>query len=212
MRSFRLAFFGRRCQARRMTHPLPFTWPYALIFWAVFLWAYFPEYAIIKNASREQSKTDSKSLQIIMAGQSIGMLLAFGIAWWPGMLMPFGPRVAAFVVGTLLVFLGSLLRRHCWRMLGASFTGDVRANADQRVVTEGAYRFVRHPSYSAGIILTFGLGLALGSWPSAAVALVFTLASYIYRMNVEERALMAEIGEPYRAFARTRKRLVPFLY
>jgi protein-S-isoprenylcysteine O-methyltransferase Ste14 len=31
-------------------------------------------------------------------------------------------------------------------------------------------------------------------------------------MNVEERTLLAVIGEPYRQFMRTRKRLIPFIY
>ena len=26
--------------------PLPYVWPYALLFWAVFVWAYLPEFAI----------------------------------------------------------------------------------------------------------------------------------------------------------------------
>lgn len=37
-------------------------------------------------------------------------------------------------------------------------------------------------------------------------------AVYLYRMNVAERALLAVIGEPYRQFMQTRKRLIPFLY
>ena len=41
---------------------------------------------------------------------------------------------------------------------------------------------------------------------------VSALASYSYRMNVEERALLATLGEPYREFMRTRKRVIPFIY
>jgi len=195
-----------------MVRPLPFTLPYAPIFWLAFLWAFLPEAGIVNRAQRAQSKTDSKSLQVIMAVQGLGTFLAFSIAWWPGMLMPIVQRLIAFIVGTLMIVFGSLLRRHCWRMLGSSFTGDVRAHAGQKVVTAGAYNYVRHPAYTAGIMMTAGVGIALGSWLSALVAVVFSSAAYIYRMNVEERALMAEIGEPYRAFASTRKRLVPFLY
>lgn len=195
-----------------MIRPLPFTWPYAAVFWVAFLWSFLPEAGIVSRAQRTQGKTDSKSLQVIMAAQGFGTFLAFSIAWWPGMLMPMVPRLIAFVVGTLMLVFGSLLRRHCWRMLGASFTGDVRAHAGQKVIADGAYRYVRHPSYTAGIVMTTGVGVALGSWLSALVALVFSSASYVYRMNVEERALMAEIGEPYRVFASTRKRLVPFIY
>jgi protein-S-isoprenylcysteine O-methyltransferase Ste14 len=35
---------------------------------------------------------------------------------------------------------------------------------------------------------------------------------YTYRVRVEERALLAAIGEPYRRFMQTRKRFVPFLF
>jgi protein-S-isoprenylcysteine O-methyltransferase Ste14 len=31
-------------------------------------------------------------------------------------------------------------------------------------------------------------------------------------MTVEERALLAVVGEPYREFMRTRRRLIPFIY
>jgi protein-S-isoprenylcysteine O-methyltransferase Ste14 len=44
---------------------------------------------------------------------------------------------------------------------------------------------------------------------------VLTLAAfavYAYRIAVEERALLAVVGEPYREFIRTRKRLIPFIY
>ena len=57
-----------------------------------------------------------------------------------------------------------------------------------------------------------GVGLALGSWASTALLIVVTFAVYAYRIAVEERALAAALGEPYRAFMRTRKRLIPFIY
>ena len=37
-------------------------------------------------------------------------------------------------------------------------------------------------------------------------------ATYLYRMTVEERTLVAVIGEPYRRFMATRKRIIPFVY
>jgi protein-S-isoprenylcysteine O-methyltransferase Ste14 len=97
-------------------------------------------------------------------------------------------------------------------MLGQSFTGDVRASAGQQVVTRGAYAILRHPSYTAGILLNTGMGIALGSWAAALLLAVASLAVYVYRMRVEEQALLAAIGEPYRAFMATRKRIIPFLY
>jgi protein-S-isoprenylcysteine O-methyltransferase Ste14 len=107
---------------------------------------------------------------------------------------------------------GSLLRRHCFRVLGKSFTGDVRASADQQVVSSGAYSILRHPSYTAAIILNSGLALALGSWASLVVLMVVSLVVYSYRISVEERVLLTTIGEPYRQFMNSRKRLIPFVY
>jgi protein-S-isoprenylcysteine O-methyltransferase Ste14 len=192
--------------------PLPFVWPHALLFWVAFLWAYVPERAIVRQARRTQTETDSKSLQVILVGQSIAFLASFPLAWVPALQFAPAHRAAAFYGGIAMLVAGSLLRRHCWRLLGSSFTGDVRARADQEVVSRGAYRLLRHPSYTAGIMLTAGVGVALGSWASAVLLTVATLAVYMYRMAVEERTLLAVIGEPYREFMRTRKRLIPFVY
>jgi protein-S-isoprenylcysteine O-methyltransferase Ste14 len=57
-----------------------------------------------------------------------------------------------------------------------------------------------------------GIGIALGSWASVATMAVTNFVVYSYRIAVEERALLAEIGEPYRQFMTTRKRLIPFVY
>lgn len=191
--------------------PLPFVWPYAALFWAVVVWAFWPEFRIIRRARSAAGSTDAKSLQVIMLGQGIASIAAFPLAWIPAFQLSWN-RTGVFAVGVVVLISGSLLRRHCWRMLGSSFTGDVRATADQKIVTRGAYAFVRHPSYTAGILLNTGLGIALGSWASAGLLAGASFAVYSYRMAVEERALLAEIGEPYRQFMTSRKRLIPFLY
>lgn len=191
--------------------PLPFVWPYALVFWAVEVWAFFPEFGIIRRAKRSGTETDAKSLQVILFGLNVAFLAAFFLAWVPW-LQIVNHRAAIFYLGIALMIAGSLLRRHCFRMLGKSFTGDVRATTDQQVVTRGAYSLLRHPSYTAAIILNSGLALALGSWLSLTILVVASFIVYSYRISVEERALANTIGEPYRNFMSTRKRLIPFVY
>jgi protein-S-isoprenylcysteine O-methyltransferase Ste14 len=48
-------------------------------------------------------------------------------------------RTWLFWIGLMTMIAGSLLRRHCWRMLGGSFTGAVIVTPDQSVVERGAY-------------------------------------------------------------------------
>ncbi len=87
-----------------------------------------------------------------------------------------------------------------------------KANAAVEMTIAGAYAWVRHPSYSAGIAMFAGIGLALGNWASFLVVVAVSLVVYHYRMRVEERALEATLGEPYRVFMHSRKRLIPFVY
>ncbi len=191
--------------------PLPFVWPYALLFWAVEIWAFVPEIRVIRNSKRTGSEKDANSIQVILIGLNIAFFAAFLIAWVP-VFQFVRYRVPVFFAGVAVMIAGSLFRRHCFRMLGGSFTGDVRATPDQQVVTRGAYSILRHPSYTAAIILNSGLALALGSWLSFAMLLIASLAVYSYRISVEERILLATIGEPYRQFVSSRKRLIPFVY
>ena len=195
--------------------PLPFVYPYAIPFWAIFVWAFWPEFGILRRARksvRSGDSLDAGSCRVIMLGMQIASLVAFPLAWVRALRFPKSWDVAVLTAGLVLLIAGSLLRRHCWRMLGGSFTGDVQAHAGQRIVGEGAYRFLRHPSYSAGILMNAGIAVALGSWASAALFVVISFAVYAYRIQVEERALLSIVGEPYREFMRTRKRLIPYVY
>jgi protein-S-isoprenylcysteine O-methyltransferase Ste14 len=192
--------------------PLPYVWPYALLFWSVFAWAFQPEFKIIRAARYSGNSSDAKSLQVIIVGMNLAFLAAFPLAWVPALRISAPYMIPTFWLGMALLVSGSLLRRHCFRMLGESFTGDVRASSEQRVVTRGAYSILRHPSYTAGILMNAGIGFGLGSWASALLLTVVSVAVYRYRMEVEERALSAAIGEPYREFMAARKRLIPFVY
>jgi protein-S-isoprenylcysteine O-methyltransferase Ste14 len=192
--------------------PLPFVWPYAILFWIVYFWTFAPEFGIVRRAQRSVSSTDSKSFQVIMLGLFVALFAAFVLAWTPRFQLAGTQRVVAFWLGTAMMVSGSLLRRHCWRMLGTSFTGDVQARPDQQVVTRGAYSKLRHPSYTGAILINTGMGIALGTWAGALLLLVASFAVYGYRISVEERALLAAIGEPYRDFMINRKRLIPFVY
>lgn len=176
------------------------------------MWAFFPEFRLIYRSRRGPAAADSPdagSLRVIATGAMLASWAAFFVAfrragqlpraWWP----------FAVAVGLASVVAGGLLRRHCWRVLGDFFTGDVRVRSDQPVVERGAYGWVRHPGYTAGILMNVGEGLAMANWLSVGLLLVVSAVVYAYRIRVEERALLASIGEPYRAYMRRHKRLIP---
>ena len=116
-----------------------------------------------------------------------------------------------FFTGLAVLISGSLLRRYCWRVLGRYFTGNVKIQEGQTVIQEGPYRWVRHPSYTGGMMMYFGSGLTLANWLSASILLAASAAGYLYRVHVEEKALLTAMGESYHRYMQRTKRFVPFV-
>jgi protein-S-isoprenylcysteine O-methyltransferase Ste14 len=197
-----------------MTTPLPFTWPYSLVFWPVYVWAFLPEFRLVRRSplTGPSPPEDRGSLRVVVLAVGLAITAAFFLAFAIPEALIRTHRVFWFYLGVSTLVAGSLLRRHCFRVLGTFFTGAVTVQSDHRVIDRGAYRWVRHPSYSAALLLLSGIGMALGSWLSLAVLFFTGLAAYTYRARVEERALLTSLGEPYRQFMSSRKRFIPFVY
>lgn len=150
-------------------------------------------------------------MQLIMLAGWIGMFGAFAVAAIPALVIVRGQRLW-FAAGLALVLAGSLLRRHCWRMLGKHFTGDVKTVADQPVIEDGMYRWVRHPSYTGGMLMYLGVGLALTNWLSVVIISTAGAAAYYYRVLVEEIALQTALGGRYKEYMGRTKRFIPFVF
>ena len=195
-----------------MTQPLPFTWPWALLFWTTYVWVFIPEFGVVSRARGSRSEEDRGSLRVVAIAFSVAVSLAFLIAFVVEDATFSGNLLGWFIAGIVLLIAASLLRRHCFRVLGHFFTGAVTIQGDHRLIETGAYRWVRHPSYSAAFLMILGIGLALGNWLSTLVALAVAFPAYDYRARVEEQALRSALGEHYERFMASRKRFVPFVY
>ena len=128
----------------------------------------------------------------------------------PGATM--GLPAAGFAVGMIMLVVGVALRLWSFLALGQYFTFSVKVSPDQPVVTAGPYRLLRHPGYAGGMLATVGVGLMWGNWASAGTLVLFTLVFVVWRIHIEEGALLASLGERYRRYASERKRLVPLVW
>jgi len=147
----------------------------------------------------------SGALVILTVFISISIAFAFGYAG-VGMLPDW-----VFYLGIFLMLLGVLVRQYAIAILGRFFSLTVQIAEDHKVVEKGPYRLVRHPSYT-GVLITFiGLGLAVQSWGALLVLLGVFSMSFGYRMWVEERTLLSELGEDYASYMKRTKRLIPFI-
>jgi protein-S-isoprenylcysteine O-methyltransferase Ste14 len=117
-----------------------------------------------------------------------------------------------FYVGLLLMLSGILFRQWAIWMLGRFFSTKVRIVSDHRIVREGPYRYLRHPSYTGMLMILLGLGLASRTWLGTLIILALFSLVIGYRVIVEENALKTEFGKEYIEYAKRTKRLLPFLF
>jgi protein-S-isoprenylcysteine O-methyltransferase Ste14 len=120
-------------------------------------------------------------------------------------------RTDIFFGGIVLMWVGIVFRYYAMRVLGRYFTFDVAVHGGQTVVEAGPYRYIRHPSYTGAMITLIGFGLALGNWVGLLALIACGAIGYAYRIQVEESALVAALGEPYRDYMSRTQRLVPFV-
>lgn len=118
------------------------------------------------------------------------------------------PRYAAIA----LMIAGLIVRWTAILSLGKAFSVNVAIRDAQTLYQEGLYRLVRHPSYTGMVICFAAIALAERNWYSAAIVLVPTTAALLYRMHVEEAALLGAFGPQYQHYRETTKRLIPGIY
>jgi protein-S-isoprenylcysteine O-methyltransferase Ste14 len=187
---------------------------YALVFWgAVASWI-LPE-VIAWKVKRASGSTEARDR---------GSLILIAILWWTGIALDFSlsfllpqaaiswKRTSVFFAGICFMLFGVALRWYSAGILGKYFTFDIAIHGGQVLIEVGPYRYIRHPSYSGALLTLLGFGMALGNWAGLAAALFCLAAAYAYRIPIEEGALAAALGDPYRQYMRRTWRLVPFLY
>ena len=111
--------------------------------------------------------------------------------------------LALFVPGLGLAIWG---RVHLGRNWGSPMT----RKKEPELVTSGPYRLVRHPIYAGILLATVGTAVAL-SWrwlPIVALVAIY----FVYAATVEERFLAGQFPDGYRAYKRSTKMLVPFVF
>lgn len=109
---------------------------------------------------------------------------------------------AGLCVGSLVY----LVRVH--RALGRHWSASLRLRDDHRLVTEGPYRRVRHPMYTALIGNMTGLCL-LSANPVIILPRAAQILLLLLRVGKEESMMLARFGEEYRSYMAHTGRLLP---
>ena len=133
-------------------------------------------------------------------------------------------------LGVGMIYGGTLLRVICFRRLAKHFRFELSLQEDHKLITDGPYAIVRHPSYTGALVSVVGIilshlgpgslwyqrGLPAGmKWLGFAYAAL--LASFalpvVQRTRIEDDVLKAHFKDEWQRWAqRTPYRIIPWVY
>lgn len=167
---------------------------------------------------RNRSKTigqnrDSRFHSLLMNLHTVGWMLLPGVYICTGLLDFANYHLPAWAgwFGVLLVGAALALNWRAHLEMGSHWTPTLELEEDHSLVTDGVFRYIRHPIYASFWLWSAGQALSLQNWVAGLAGLALFLPVYVYRMNHEERMMLEQFGEEYRHYMERTGRVIPQL-
>ena len=180
---------------------------------SVYCWFALEVGLVVRDLLRRRARLGRDRGTRMIVALSLGGSIFIGSVlrrWVPALDTP-APDAFA-VTGLVVIWMGLAVRLWAVMTLGGSFSTFVQVDAGQAVVSRGPYRWVRHPSYTGLLLIALGFGLGARNWLSLLICTVVPLLGLLPRMAIEESEMTRVLGEQYRSYQRTTRRLVPGLW
>ncbi len=113
--------------------------------------------------------------------------------------------------GLALFAAGMVLTVWAEAKLGRFFSLEITIQKDHALVTDGLYRYLRHPRYLGIILFSLGISLVFRTWVAAGLAAACG-AVLLWRIGDEESLMRRAFPHAWEAYAARSWRLFPFLY
>lgn len=182
-------------------------WP-----WLIYGWVGMEAViSIATRTRRSQGTLHDRGTQMIIWVVITFSFFAAGWIAFPSADMRFDHHLL-HLAGLSLIVAGLAIRIAAITTLGSSFSANVAIRSAQSVQRKGLYRFVRHPSYLGMEIIFLAAGIHAHNWVSLAILFILPTIAVLYRIHVEEAALLGAFGAEYADYMRTTKRLIPGVY
>ena len=163
-------------------------------------------------SAKDAQKADRGTKSIVIAAVNFGICLGFLAAFEVPSFSLEAHWKAVFALGIAVWLGGIFLRLYSIRILGRFFTFDVAIANGHRIVEQGPYRWLRHPSYLGSLLAQVGFGMTMTNWLAMLLPICCLAAAYAYRIPIEEQALVRGLGSDYSDYMRRTWRLIPFIY
>ena len=114
-------------------------------------------------------------------------------------------------VGIALALAGFALLQWAQVTLGKSWSDTPRMMKEQTLITSGPYQFIRHPIYTAFVLILGSALLISANWLIGLAWLGMTVLEVASRVGFEESLMLEYFGDQYREYMKKTGRLLPRL-
>ncbi len=124
----------------------------------------------------------------------------------------YGFHPAEAWLGVVAIIASLVLFRVTHKQLGRMWSVTLELRENHKLVTDGLYRYVRHPMYSSFTLFALAQFLLLQNWIAGPAGLICFGILFFMRVGREERVMVETFGEEYRAYMRRTPRIIPWVY
>jgi protein-S-isoprenylcysteine O-methyltransferase Ste14 len=170
-----------------------------------------------RMASRRASRAPRTSRRLAL--REIPALLSLALfVWLFPLVRVFTPWLSALDyqlaawstwAGAALFALAIVVRVAGQGALGSAWSAAGDGVSGEHLVTDGIYRWIRHPLYASMILWALAQPLLLGNWLAGVGGLLAPLCVWGLRVPLEERLLSERFGEDYWRWERDTGALLP---
>ena len=160
----------------------------------------------VKVSTSHKTSLETGLLVLAWTGFFIPLVwLASPVLWFAEYRLRPGPLVG----GVICFVVGLWLFHKSHADLGTNWSVTLEVREQHRLITQGVYRRIRHPMYSALVLYSIGHALVIPNWVAGPSNLVAFAILFSLRVHAEEQMMSAAFGDEYAAYAARSKRLVP---
>ncbi len=165
----------------------------------------------VKRAKDSQNIYDKSSLKILWI--TITLSITAGIILRnTRFVISYHNYNLIYYSGIFFICCGLIIRWIAILKLKKSFTVNVSVSGGQETIQSGIYKYIRHPSYSGSLVSFLGLGVVFNNWLTLFVIFIPISGAFLYRIHVEEKALITALGKQYTDYMKRTWRLIPKVY
>jgi len=165
---------------------------------------------IFFRSDNNKDDQDKGSMRIIWI--TIAIAIDLGIIVSIFFKFPISRLIIIPYIGLFLIIAGMIFRFIAVWSLGKFFTVNLTVKENHKIIKNGIYKIIRHPSYLGSLVSFIGFGISLNNWVSFTIIILPITIAFIHRIEIEEKLLLKQFEIDYSEYIKKTYRLIPKIY